>query len=236
MSASTLKIIALLTMIIDHIGGALFPQYIFLRIIGRVAFPIYAFFIAQGCIYTKNYKKYLSRLFCFALISEIPYDICFNTNSLKLTELNFNFFYNTNTIYTLFLGALLIFIFIKLEKINISKFTKIFISLICTIFVLIISELLHTDYGAWGIILILTFYLFRNDKVSMLAIALALIYYKYIYYFYFPMFLFNILPLGLIYFYNNKKGISLKWLFYIAYPLHLAIISIIRILPNFFYI
>ena len=230
MSASTLKIIALITMIIDHIGGALFPQFLFLRVIGRIAFPIYAFFIAQGCIYTKDYKKYLSRLFIFALVSEIPYDLCFNTypNYIKINFLN-----QTNTIYTLFLGAFLIFVFIKLEDINISYFKKLFIKIISCIFILFISIILQTDYSAWGIILILTFYLFRNDKMAMLLIPLLLIIYKYVNYFNFSLFLFNILPLGLLYFYNNKKGINLKWLFYIGYPLHLLIIGLIRILINF---
>lgn len=226
MCASTLKIIALVTMIIDHIGGALFPQYPFFRIIGRIAFPIYAFFIAQGCIYTKNYKKYLLRLFIFALISEIPYDMCFNNYG---NFININFLNNTNTIYTLFFGAILIFLYIKIDKINILISTKIFIKLIFTCIILYLAQSLNTDYGAWGILLILGFYLFRKDKLITVFTSLFLIIYRYIFYFNFPLFLFNILPLGLIYFYNNKKGLSLKWLFYIVYPLHLAIIYFIKI-------
>lgn len=234
MSASTLKIIALVTMILDHIGGALFPQCISLRIIGRIAFPIYAFFIAQGCVYTKNAPKYLCRLFIFALISEIPYDICFNSYSFPVFSININFFNNTNTIYTLFLGAMLIFVLKIIEKNKISIPTKILISIFCIGATFFVSETLKTDYGMWGIMLILTFYFTRNNKLLTILIPLALIYYKYINYLYLPMFLFNIIPLGLLYFYNNKKGISLKWIFYIGYPLHLIIIAIIKIATSFY--
>ena len=72
-SASTLKIIALLTMLIDHIGVLLFPDIAALRIIGRIAFPIFAYLIAEGCIYTKNKWKYFRNVFTTCIIYQIVF-------------------------------------------------------------------------------------------------------------------------------------------------------------------
>ena len=71
----TLKWIAMLTMLIDHTGMVLFPQYRIFRIVGRLAFPIYCFLLVEGAVHTSNWKKYVSRLILFALISEIPFDL-----------------------------------------------------------------------------------------------------------------------------------------------------------------
>ena len=73
MNRNTLKIIALITMIIDHIGLVFFPEMVIFRIIGRMAFPIFAFFIAEGWYYTKNKKKYVLLLFVFMIISWVPF-------------------------------------------------------------------------------------------------------------------------------------------------------------------
>ncbi len=117
MTAFALKIIASICMLIDHIG-AVFPAstpYVF-RLIGRIAFPIYAYLIAQGCRYTKNIYKYLLRLGLFALISEIPFDIAFmNYQNDGVLHLNINFFGQTNIFYTLLFGASCIVIYEKLK-------------------------------------------------------------------------------------------------------------------------
>lgn len=225
MSASNLKIIALITMIIDHIGAVFYAEYLFLRIIGRIAFPIFAFFVAKGCEYSKNKKKYLLRLLIFALISEIPYDLCFN-NYFNYSSINF--LYDTNTIYTLLLGALIIFINKYSYNLKFNLYIKYFFSFITLIFIVSLSLLLNTDYSLWGILLILLFYYLSDNKYIMCIFAIIFIMFKYIPYFNFFMYLFNILPIFLIYFYNNEKGIKLKWIFYIAYPLHLTIIALLN--------
>jgi len=112
-SAFLLKTIASVSMLIDHIG-AVFYAPLFFRWIGRVAFPIYAFLIAQGCKYTKNINKYLFRLGIFALISEIPFDLAFNSMSQNLCS-NINFLRYTNIFYTLFLGVACIAVYEKLK-------------------------------------------------------------------------------------------------------------------------
>ena len=73
-----LKLIACITMLIDHIGAVFFPSLILLRIIGRLSFPIYCFLLAEGAAHTKHAPRYALRLLLCALISELPYDLAFS--------------------------------------------------------------------------------------------------------------------------------------------------------------
>jgi len=115
MTAFLLKIIASITMLLDHtqvVFPSVFPFY--LRYIGRIAFPVYAYMIAQGCRRTRNIGKYLFRLGIFALVSEIPFDLAFRKE--------INFLSDTNIFYTLFLGTACIAIYKKLrEKFAVSE-------------------------------------------------------------------------------------------------------------------
>ena len=72
MTGTALKIIALVTMIIDHIGAIFFPELTFIRYIGRISFPLYAFLISEGVAHTSSKQNYALRLIGFALLSEIP--------------------------------------------------------------------------------------------------------------------------------------------------------------------
>ena len=100
LSGSTLKIIEMVTMLIDHIGAAvlarmiiagnadLYDAYRTLRMIGRIAFPIFCFLLIEGFQHTKNAKKYAERLFLFAAISEIPFDLAFSAKVLEFQYQN----------------------------------------------------------------------------------------------------------------------------------------------------
>jgi len=121
MTAFTLKIIASICMLLDHIGAVFYgstPELF--RWIGRIAFPIYAYMIAQGCKHTKNINKYLFRLGIFALISEIPFDMAFMHYNDVESGLNWgiSFLRQTNVFYTLFLGVACVAVYeqLKLKK------------------------------------------------------------------------------------------------------------------------
>lgn len=233
MTSFHLKIIALITMFIDHIGYVIFPNQFWLRYIGRIAFPIYAFLISEGLKKTSNIKKYLRNLLILALISELFYDLCFNKN--------INFFYKTNTVYTLFIASLSIYLYNKNSD-NIIKYLSLLLGLS-------ISHILKTDYDILGVLLIFIFYFLHNKYeyliygiiwvnikyLSNISYILQYIFNKNIYLsnIYIinslGLYLFTIVPFLIIMFYNNKKGNSLKYIFYILYPLHLFILCIIKL-------
>ena len=119
MTTFVLKIIASVCMLIDHIGAVFPSPWVFrqvLRLIGRIAFPIYAYLIAQGCKHTKDIYKYLLRLGIFALISEIPFDIAFmHYKRDGVLTPDINFLDDTNVFYTLFLGVASIIIYERVK-------------------------------------------------------------------------------------------------------------------------
>lgn len=203
----TLKMIALITMIIDHIGAFLFPQYMILRIIGRISFPIFAFLVVEGFYHTRDVKKYMMRLAVFACISEIPFDlICTG----KLLE-----FGHQNVFFTLFFGVLLMY-FYDSQYMTAAKVG-------CVVLILLAGDIFRTDYGAWGILMIFCFYLFRDNLVGKVTSvsAINLIAFGSVQSYAVIAFL----PIAL---YNGKKGFSMKYLFYAAYPVHLLILFWIR--------
>lgn len=213
-SSFTLKLIAIITMLIDHIGATMFPEHIGLRIIGRIAFPIFCFLIVEGYFHTRDVKKYLIRLFIFALISEVPFDLAFNKG--------INFFSDTNVFFTLFFGlSALICIDNLRTKDDLSTGMRVLCGALL-ILSIVGAFLLTTDYSSGGVVVILVFYLFREHPIQK-YIALGLVLYIVFGAIEFCGIL-SIIPIQL---YNQKKGPSLKYAFYIFYPGHLLILWII---------
>lgn len=119
LTAFHLKLIALTTMIIDHVAAVFpFPTLAdsLLRGIGRIAFPIYAFLIAESCRYTRSREKYLLRLGLFALLSELPFDRVFYPRLLQIFGFGKNFLMATNVFYTMFLAVACIHIWETLRR------------------------------------------------------------------------------------------------------------------------
>ncbi len=220
MTSFILKIIGVMTMLIDHIGDAILGKFSFFNLIGRIAFPIFAFQSVQGYIHTKNFKKHMMKLLIFACISQIPFALFLSTFT---TEFALNIF------FTFFLGLFSLFMYDKCKN-------KV-IGFLFVIITSIIGELIHVDYGAFGILLIFIFYLFKDKKLQMAISTIILCFSKYIpniieapslYLHYLSCGLFTSLSFIFILFYNKKQGPKAKYFFYIFYPLHLLILYIIH--------
>lgn len=237
MTSFTLKIIALTTMIIDHFGSIIavnyntdtVNMYTVFRSVGRIAFPIYAFLVAEGASKTRNMKKYALRLFVFGLISEFPFDLLFSNIKrvdLKMSDLRLLNFDHQNVFFTLALGVLAIYLYELCKTKKIDVYTQFF--LIAT--VIYLGEFLKTDYGCLGISIIFFIYILRENRLyQILAIAIMLLVNLWSITFLFKSMLLcgASVSLIVIYFYNGRKGRNLKWLFYLAYPLHIIILFFI---------
>lgn len=237
MSSFSLKIVACITMFIDHTGAVY--DIDFFRIIGRIAFPIFAFLVAQSCKYTSNRKKYLLRLFTFALISEIPFNIMVNLNAYNPKLVLFDPAHQ-NIFFTLFLGALLIHLFeIFIKVINDKPMSKkiLYGILYATIFQFIAmsSIYLNTDYQLMGVSLIFMLYIIKKPIYPIVIFSLI----AYPFWINFNLFMFMLcfgalVSFMFIDFYNGEKGRNAKWFFYSFYPIHiLVIVSSVFILQKF---
>lgn len=209
-----LKLFAIATMLIDHIGAVLFPQYLLFRIIGRLSFPIFVYLIAQGLIYTSNVRAYLGRIFLFALISEIPFDLAFHrTVSYPGSQ---------NVFFTLFLGLAAIAVLKEYWGKHPLP------ALLFAVAMAVLAELLQTDYGWFGVAGIIIFYCFRNDRAKgIFVFSLVLTGFSLMTG---TLELYALLSGVLIYFYDGaKKGRwTLKYFFYAFYPVHLLLLYFIH--------
>ena len=210
MSLFILKVIGIVTMFLDHyhyvIGGSEI-----LNVAGRIAFPIFAFTLSEGYVHTRSLKKYLLRLFIFAV-------------SIQMPSILFGYDYPMNIFFTLFLGLLSIYIF-NLKKMN------VILKIILIGFILFLSQKFKLDYGIYGILVIINFNIFRNNKFKILMNFLVLNIYNVI----FPKVfdlpdtqLFSLISLVFIFMYNGEKGRSMKYFFYLFYPIHFFILEVIK--------
>ena len=222
MNSYYLKLIAIITMLIDHVGAVLVPGntmlYLVFRCIGRLSFPIFVFLLVEGFHHTKDVKKYLLRMGAFALISEIPFDLAFEG---KILEFEYQ-----NIFFTLFLGLFCLYFMREVEKryhqnIIVMNLFNAFLALIFGV----IAFYLKTDYDYRGILLIVAFYLFRGNKLLLGAALLFISGYLLGY-----INIFAALAIVPIAFYNGQKGKSIKYVFYIFYPAHLLVLAAINLL------
>ena len=226
LSATTLKLIACITMLADHIGYALVPfgtpLYGILRLIGRIAFPIYCFLLAEGVHHTKDPKKYLLRLLVLAVITEPIYDLmCYKT---------IWYIHGQSVMITLLLGATMGLIMQKLPKYWMKP--------LVVIPFFFLAKLTHCDYHGNGILMMALFILTRNLPkralwqiplfgllcVYMGGPAVKLVWRP------FPMQWYAVAALIPILLYNGQKGSRNKVLnqaMNLFYPVHMAIIAII---------
>lgn len=176
-----------------------------MRFIGRIAFPIFCFLLVEGFMHTSNRKKYALRLFLFAFISELPFDL-----ALFNSPVDWGY---QNVFFTLLIGLLVIW---AMDAVRKSKF-QIPLQLTAILVGGFLAWFLKTDYDYKGILLIVILYIFRYDrKLRTIAGCISLLWEA-------PACL-AFLPINL---YNGKRGLSLKYFFYAFYPLHLLIYAAI---------
>lgn len=240
---STLKLIAIITMLIDHTAATILERmmqhqgievfsvqgimepisimYLVMRIIGRLGFPIFIFLLIEGLEHTRNRWKYLLRLVLFAAVSEIPFDFAFNLKleqimSGQLVEWGYQ-----NVFFTLSIGLLTIIGIQAIQVSGIAKWLQVLSEMGITIVGMIAAYLLHTDYDAVGILAIVMMYLLRKNRILATAVScIVLVFSSFL-----EMAAFLILiPISC---YNGTRGWKLKWVFYIFYPAHLFILWLI---------
>ena len=214
LDGTQLKLIALITMVIDHIGAFFCPHFLLLRYIGRISFPIYCYLLTEGAKYTHDMKKYLLRLGLFALISEIPFNLVRSGSLLDPS--------GQNVFFTLFIGMGMIYL-IEHPVFNdgLPDMVYILIIIACAAG---LAEFANTDYGFTGIAIIFVFYVFRDKGgygMIMAAICFSLLNIGYGYYQW--MAIFALIPIAL---YDGRRGRQsrlMQYGFYAFYPAHMLI-------------
>ncbi len=212
LSGSTIKIIAMAAMLIDHIALCI-PYiwkyqdvYMIMRNIGRIAFPVFCFCIIEGYYHTSDVRKYIFRLFIFAVISEIPFDLAVGFGKII-------WFNHQNVFFTLCIGLCMVYMVDNEATAPVMKLAAI--GAAC-----LIAYGLRTDYSIFGIIQILLFYIFRNFRAGrIISIAALNVFYGQ------PAGAFSLVFTEL---YNGKRGIGVKYLMYAFYPFQFMLLYLIR--------
>ncbi len=238
LNGSQLKMIAIITMLIDHIAAAvilnaiimphvpisktgpyysIYLVYRMMRNIGRIAFPIFCFFIVEGFKYTHDRWKYALRMLIFALISEIPFDLAFYEEPF--------YWGHQNVYWTLLIGILMMIMWEWIGEQYRENAAVGRVLQICSFAAFCgIAYLMKTDYNARGIILIFVLYLFRYQRLTQIIAGALAIFWEW------PAVLMSFPFLCL---YNGKRGKGHKYFFYIFYPLHLLLLFLLaRLLYN----
>ena len=282
MSSFVLKIIAIVTMLMDHSGDALIGNFSWLNIVGRIAFPLFAFQLVIGYRHTHNLKKYMLRMIIFAAISQVPFSILNKKTDPTTLNIFVTLFFGlvVLALYDMYLeshGKNKYFLFLRNKK-RVPIFSKSkevvpknnientisqkqvlffnIVKFIYIILIIILCQAINTDYGAWGIALILLIHIFypyqtrivdkqyssikkvkvsRYSIISFLMIMFGMALLRYINligiiktYNVIYLTIFTFIPSILMLFYNGKKGKECKMFFYIFYPAHLIILNILR--------
>lgn len=215
-----LKLIACLSMLIDH-AAYIFGGALKWRVVGRLAFPIYCFLLAEGAYHTRDSRKYMLRLAVGALISELAFDFSFYGRWTWQYQ---------NVFVTLLLGVL------ALEVIKRSS--EVWLKVLATVHFALLAELLHTDYGWHGVLLIVLFGIVRDKswKWPALTAGMAVVFWminspsRMVFGIPVPIQMYGLASLLPIALYSGEKLTRNKiaqWGFYLFYPVHMVLLRLL---------
>lgn len=214
-SGSTLKLIAAVAMLIDHAGVILFDNRREMRMIGRIAFPIFLFLLVEGFRYTRNRKKYILRLFFFSLLSEIPFNLMVTGEPWDLE------FFHQNVLFTLLIAFVTLWALESLEK-SAETQSVYYVCAMAVVFVgMYTAQVCRTDYASYGVLAAVVMYVLRGNRtIAILSGCLVLGSMGGLEWYCFL----SVIPLLL---YNGKRGFSFRYFFYVFYPLHLLVLYLL---------
>lgn len=242
LSATSLRSLAMVLMLIDHIGHTLYPDQMWIRYIGRLAFPIFAFLISQGYRHTKNLPNYLFRLLLLALVSDWSFQF--------MSHQNWNYHPFQNVIWTFLISLVTIWAIDQLKP-RLSQPYSYLAALLIFLLAYGLAFVLGTDYHGLGVATVLGFYYFPGKGKQLLTMVLVHIILANAHHLYvitpetFPLYwdhygwkLFSpqyyaILSLPIIWLYSGKAGYQstfLKTFNYLFYPLHMVVIGVVKLL------
>lgn len=227
LSSFGLKLIAAVTMLIDHFGFLFLENhhtlYIIARGIGRISFPIFAFILVEGFYYTHNRIQHGILLGIFAFVSEIPYDLMYGS----FFDLG-----KQNVLFTLFIGYMMIWGLdsVSMYKVNYSEKLlrkigagrlNIMLELVIMLSGFFVAYFLNGSYSYAGVMIVLCFYVFRKHYIGRAVVNMV---------FNMGMFGYGLQWLGVfsifpIAFYNETPGKHRwKYFFYLFYPIHILVL------------
>ena len=224
LNGAQLKYMAFLSMLLDHVNNALITPYLdgkgpllhvsnVLSILGRVAFPLFMFFLVEGFFKTRSRKKYLINLLVFALLSEVPFDLF---TSRELFNKNWN-----NMMFTLALSLATIWIVDEMKG-RLAKKSKALwygVSVLVVAVMCAVAMFFSLDYDYHAIIVAYLFYLFYEKPLYGAALGYLSIIKE----------LYSVLGFAATLTYNGERGKQYKWLNYAFYPVHLLILGLLRV-------
>ena len=237
LSSFSLHILAMTFMLMDHMWATVAPGDLWLNCVGRLAFPMFAFMLVEGYHRSRSVRKYMLRLLIFAIVSEVPFDLMVSGSLL--------YPFCQNVMWTLLLGLGTIYLIDRLigDRQSLIRLLAAFAAFVVSA---VLATLLMLDYYGYGILTVLTFYIFRGDNwlhrmgqlICLGIINLELIGGQVIpvsllgLSFDFPQQGFALLSLVFIWLYNGRQGPhgkAVKYSFYVFYPLHMLILGLIAI-------
>lgn len=205
----------------------LFTIYSTLRLVGRIAFPLFAFLLYEGFMHTSDYKRYLLRVGLCALLAEIPFNLIVTNSALIYgwdgVTASLFFPQYQNTVFTLFIGLLMLYGMKRFETTEIlpkAVMKQMFGHLFCVLAACILSVLCRTDYSYIGILFIAVLYYFRNSKKMQILFGCVI---------FLSTSIASLLAFVPIAMYNGKiiRSQKFKYFFYIFYPAHLLLLYLI---------